>query len=161
MLAQMFKDLLGKIWKRAPKSLRRWSVRLWHPRFAVTAGGVVTDNRGRVLLLKHRFRPGSGWGVPGGFLESGEHPEDALRRELLEEVGMEITNLKLVATKTFRKPKQVEIIFSCQAVSDPETLNFEIQTAGWFAPDALPPELPKSQAELIKRVLNDGATPHI
>src|SRR4051812_40029990 len=142
----MFKDFLGAIWKRAPKSLRRWGVRLWHPRFAVTAGGVITDDRGRVLLLKHRFRPGSGWGVPGGFLEKGEEAADALRRELREEIGMEITNLKLVTTNTFRKPKQVEIIFLCQAVNDAEEFNYEIQTAAWFAPDALPPELSKSQA---------------
>ena len=56
--------------------------RLAHPRFAVTAGAVITDARGRVLLLKHRFRPGAGWGMPGGFLERGEQPDAALRREL-------------------------------------------------------------------------------
>jgi 8-oxo-dGTP diphosphatase len=155
----MLKDLLGAIWRRAPKSLRRRTVRLSHPRFAVTAGAVITDARGRVLLLKHRFRPGLGWGIPGGFLETGEQPEEALRRELREEIGLEVEKLKVFTTRAFRKPKQVEIVFSCQTVGDPDQLSFEIQKAAWFSPDELPKELPNDQAQLIKRALNDGAGP--
>ena len=88
----MLKKLLGALWLRAPKSLRRWGVRLVEPRFTVTAGAVVQDEEGRVLLLHHRYRAGSGWGIPGGFLEKGEQPEEALRRELREEVGLEVDN---------------------------------------------------------------------
>src|SRR6185503_13165189 len=114
----MLHDLLGTIWRLVPKGLRRWSVRMSHPRFAVTAGAVVTDKRGRVLLLKHRFRPGSGWGMPGGFIEEGEQPEAALRRELREEIGLEIEEPKLLTVRAFKEPKQVEIVFSCQAAGD-------------------------------------------
>ena len=153
----MLNDLLGAIWRRMPSTVRRWTVRLSHPRFAVTAGAVVTDSRGRVLLLKHRFRPGSGWGMPGGFMEQGEQPAEAVQRELREEVGLEVENLKLVTTRAFKTVKQVEIVFSCQAVGDPDQLNFEIKKAAWFLPDDLPAELPKDQARLIKRALNDGA----
>lgn len=153
----MLKDLLGAIWRRAPKSLRRWTVRLSHPRFAVTAGAVVIDARGRVLLLKHRFRPGTGWGMPGGFLEAGEQAEEALRRELREEVGLEVEKLKIFTTRTFKRPKQVEIIFITRAIGEPDQLSFEIQKSGWFSPDDLPKELPADQAKLINRALNDGA----
>ncbi len=155
----MFNDLLGSIWRRLPKRLRRWSMRLSHPRFGVTVGAVITDSRGRVLLLKHRFRPGSGWGVPGGFLENGEHLDEALRRELREEVGLEVENVRLFTAHSFKKSKQVEIIFSCQAVGAAQALSFEIQKVAWFFPGELPPELPEAQALLIKRLLNDGATP--
>lgn len=155
----MLKDLLGAIWRRAPRSLRRWTVRLSHPRFAVTAGAVITDERGRVLLLKHRFRPGTGWGMPGGFMETGEQPEEALRRELREEVGLEVEKVKLLATRAFQKPRQVELVFTARAIGDPEQLNYEIQKAAWFLPDELPKELPGDQAQLIKRALNDGARP--
>ncbi len=156
---RMLTDILGAIWRGAPKAVRRWTMRVWHPRFAVTTGAVITDRKGRVLLLKHRFRPGSGWGVPGGFLEKGEQPEAALRRELREEIGLEVEQLQLFTTHAFKKPKQVEIIFCCRAVGEPEELNFEIQKAAWFLPAELPAELPESQARLIKRVLSDGATP--
>ena len=155
----MLNDLLGAIWRRAPRALRRWTVRLSHPRFAVTAGAVVTDARGRVLLLKHRFRPGAGWGLPGGFIEQGEQPEEALRRELREEIGLEVEQLKLFTTRAFTRPKQVEIVFLARAIGDTDQLSFEIQKAAWFAPGEFPEALPPDQVELIKRALVDGARP--
>jgi len=155
----MLNDLLGAIWRRTPKSVRRWTMRLSHPRFAVTVGAVVTDARGLVLLLKHRFRPGAGWGMPGGFMETGEQPEDALRRELREEIELEIERVKLFTVRAFKKPRQVEIVFRCQAIGNPEQLSFEIQKAGWFSLAELPPELSKDQVQLIRRALSDGATP--
>ena len=139
--------------------MRRWTVRLSHPRFAVTAGAVITDARGRVLLLKHRFRPGTGWGMPGGFMEAGEQPEEALRRELREEVGLEIEKLELFTTRAFHRPRQVEIVFTARALGDPDQLSFEVQKTAWFSPGELPEELPKDQAQLIRRTLNDGARP--
>ena len=155
----MLNDLLGAVWRRAPKALRRWTVRLAHPRFAVTAGAVITDARGRVLLLKHRFRPGAGWGMPGGFLERGEQPDAALRRELREEIGLEVVQLKLFTVRSFKKLKQVEIIFLAKAVGETAQLNYEIEKAAWFFPEEFPDGLPKDQAKLIKRALADGARP--
>ena len=155
----MLNELLAAIWRRTPKSLRRWTVRLAHPRFTVTAGAVVTDDRGRVLLLKHRFRPGAGWGMPGGFLERGEQPEAALRRELREEIGLEVEQLELFTVRSFKKTKQVEIIFRAKALGVTEQLSFEIQKAAWFFSEEFPEGLPKDQAKLIKRALVDGARP--
>jgi 8-oxo-dGTP diphosphatase len=151
-------NLLGAIWRRAPRRLRRWTVRLSHPRFAITAGAIVTDARGYVLLLKHRFRPGTPWGLPGGFIKKGEQPEAALRRELLEEIGLEVEKLTVFTTRTFRVPMQVEIVFCCRAIGDAHQFNYEIQRAAWFSPRELPEDLPKDQAQLIKRALNDGAS---
>ena len=153
----MLNDLLGAIWHRLPKRLRQWSMRLSHPQFSVTAGAVITDNRGRVLLLKHRFRPGTGWGMPGGFMAEGEQPEATLRRELLEEVGLEVENVELFTTRAFEVPRQVEILFTARAIGETNQLNFEIQKAAWFFLNELPAELPKDQAQLIKRALGDGA----
>jgi 8-oxo-dGTP diphosphatase len=157
----MLNDLLGAIWRRAPKALRRWTVRFSHPRFAVTAGAIITDGHGRVLLLKHRFRPGSGWGLPGGFIEKGEQPEDALRRELREEIGLEVAELKLFTVRTFKTPKQVEIVFmgqAMQAMGSLDELSVEIKEARWLLPSEFPPELPRDQTDLINRALNDGAS---
>ena len=155
----MFKDLLGTIWRRVPKKLRHWTLGATNPRFAVTAGAVITDSQGRVLLLKHRFRPGTGWGMPGGYLKKGEQPEVALKRELREEASLEVDQIELFTIRTYRKPLQLEIIFRCRAVGDTNQLNYEIQKAEWFALDKLPNELPKDQIELIKRAFNDGARP--
>ena len=63
--------------------MRRWTMRLAHTRFTVTAGAVIFNDKREVLLLKHRFRAGSGWGLPGGFMEHGEQPIDAATRPRL------------------------------------------------------------------------------
>jgi len=135
-------------------------VRFTQPRFTVTAGAIITNSEGRVLLLHHRFRPGSGWGIPGGFIKRGEQPDQAIRRELREEVGLEVKDLSLFKTRAFRKSRQVEIVFRCQALGETEQLSFEIKRLGWFDPRELPNELPRDQAALIKLAVADGAKMH-
>ena len=90
-------------------------------------------------------------------MQEGEQPEEALRRELREEVGLEVEKLELLTTRAFKVPRQVEIVFTAQAIGDTNELNFEIQKAAWFFPDELPRELPKDQAQIIIRALSDGA----
>lgn len=157
----MWKSLLSSVWRRTPRRLRRLGVRLTQSRFTVTGGAVVTDARGRVLLLKHVFRSGSGWGVPGGFLEPGEQPEEGIRRELREEAGLEVAEVWIVAARAFRRPQQVEILFRARAVDagDAHAASVEVRRAEWFAPDELPPELPADQHRLIKRALESGTPP--
>lgn len=59
---------------------------------------VTRDDRGRVLLVRQRGGPFKGaWLLPGGGLEPGESFEEALRRELREETGLELTSCREVA----------------------------------------------------------------
>ena len=153
----MLEDLTGKVWRLLPARFRRWSMRATHTRFTVTAGAIVFNDAGQVLLLKHRFRAGSGWGLPGGFLESGEHPIDALRRELREEIGFEIQHAKIFAARSFRNPPQVEVLFRCRGNGSPQPRNMEVKLAEWFSLDALPEGLPKDQRLFVERAAADGA----
>jgi ADP-ribose pyrophosphatase YjhB (NUDIX family) len=106
-----------------------------------------------VLLLKHVFRAGSGWGIPGGFIERGEQPEAAIRRELREEIGLEIETPELAFVRTLRQPAQVEIIFRCRPRGTTGAHSLEIRQAEWFAPDQLPEEASRDQRALINRAL--------
>ncbi|HEX8142139.1 MAG TPA: NUDIX domain-containing protein [Pyrinomonadaceae bacterium] len=153
----MLKKLLGALWRGAPKSLRRWGVRLVEPRFTVTAGAVVLDEEGRVLLLEHVFRAGSGWGIPGGFIERSEQPEEAVRRELREEIGLELERAELVFVRTLKRPGQVEIIFLCRARGPLGSQSMEIKRAQWFALNALPEALSRDQRRIIERALHEAA----
>ena len=152
----MLKGLLGALFRLTPKPARRLFSRVTNVRFAVTAGAVVTDDEGRVLLLKHVFRSGSGWGVPGGFIKAGEQPEDALRRELREEVGLELADARIAFVRTLRT-KQIEIIFRARANGVAKPQSVEVESAAWFSLQALPEGLSEDQHRLIDRALGDGA----
>ena len=131
-------------------------MRVAHTRFTVTAGAVIFNDKGEVLLLKHRFRAGSGWGLPGGFMEKGEQPIDALRRELREEIGLELDDVKVFAARSFKKPKQVEVLFRARANAQVQSRTVEVERAEWFAIDALPEGLPRDQRVYIERAAKTG-----
>lgn len=63
------------------------------------AGVIVTDpSRGTLMIRRHRFLSDEwGWEVPGGMIEAGESPEDAARRECVEESGWEPSTLRLLS----------------------------------------------------------------
>ncbi|MEP7339500.1 MAG: NUDIX domain-containing protein [Acidobacteriota bacterium] len=149
----MLVELAGKLWRRLPKQVRRWGVRLKESSFTVTAGAVILDERGRVLLLRHRFRPGSGWGIPGGFLKPGEQPDEAIRRELREEIGLEVETVEFALIRTLQAYNQVEIIFRCRPQSEFSPQNYEVSRAEWFVPDSLPQGLTDDQRALINRAV--------
>jgi ADP-ribose pyrophosphatase YjhB (NUDIX family) len=153
----MLNDLLATIWKGMPKTWRRWSMRFSNARFTVTSGAVIVDQRGRVLLLKHRFRPGSGWGIPGGFIAAGEQPEEAVKRELREEVGLELKSIRVCSVRTLSKAQQVEILFLCRPEGEARPQSAEVKTAEWFSLDGLPQELSPDQESLVRSALIDGA----
>jgi 8-oxo-dGTP diphosphatase len=147
MLVRVF----GKVWKTMPKRARHWVTRLSQASFTVSAAAVVTNEAGEVLLLNHLLRPASGWGLPGGFINAGEQPDDAVRREIREETGLELRNIRLVRVRTLRR--HIEIIFAAQAAGEPRVMSREIIELGWFAVDKMPPDLALDQQFIVKEAL--------
>ncbi|MFE2578795.1 NUDIX domain-containing protein [Streptomyces sp. NPDC059378] len=60
----------------------------------VAADVLLRDPDGRVLLVNPTYKPG--WDLPGGMAEANEPPEDAVRRELIEELGLHVNLLGLL-----------------------------------------------------------------
>ncbi len=67
------------------------------PRYQVVAGALMSPE-GKVLLVKRPLHKKHGglWEFPGGKVEQGETPEDALKRELKEELNLEINSPKFL-----------------------------------------------------------------
>jgi ADP-ribose pyrophosphatase YjhB (NUDIX family) len=76
--------IVGRIWRKLPASVRMKIVRVTQKKFTASVAAIVQNEKGEVLLLDHVLRPASGWGIPGGFLDFGEQPIDAVKRELRE-----------------------------------------------------------------------------
>jgi 8-oxo-dGTP diphosphatase len=150
----VFTKVFSSIFRFLPGAFRRKIARFAQPRFTVTAGAFVFDDQGRILLLEHEFRPDSRWGIPGGFLNKREQPEEAMRRELREEVALEVDDVQFLFARTLARPRQVEIHFACTTKGNPTPSSFEIRKAGWFAPDDLPDDLSQDQRRMIKRAID-------
>lgn len=66
---------------------------------AAAVGGVIADGQGRIVVLIRAEDPGKGqWDLPGGFVDPGETAEEALRREVREEVGLEVTAMRYLGS---------------------------------------------------------------
>jgi len=150
---EMFWNFIGVIWRWLPAIMRRHLSRIGQRRFTVTVAAMLFDDNERILLLEHVFRADEGWGVPGGFINKAENPEAALRRELREEIGIEIDDVRMILSRTLGTLRQVEIYFRARVIGDPKPSSFEIKSAQWFALDQLPPDLSSDQRRLIERAL--------
>jgi 8-oxo-dGTP diphosphatase len=78
---------------------------------------------GRVLLI-HRRNPPHGWALPGGFVEYGESVEEAVRREMKEETGLDLQNLRQF--RVYSDPTRdqrghvVSVVFTARGAGRPE-----------------------------------------
>jgi nucleoside triphosphatase len=107
---------------------------------------LVWNEAGELLFC--RMDPNRGvfpgeWGFPGGGIMPGERMEDALRREVREELGIEITNIKPAFFKDATYPKllpngetqltyMIFLVFHCQAVGGDIRLNEEFTEYRWL-----------------------------
>ncbi len=115
---------------------------------------VRVTREGRILLARApRFAPGM-YSVLAGFVEAGETLEQALRREVAEEVGIQIQNLRYFASQSWPFPHSLMIAFTAEyAAGEVRVDGRELLDAGWFAPDALP-GLPSSMS-MAWRLIQD------
>ena len=147
----MLQNLVGKIWRKLPQSARFHIIRRTQKKFTVSVGVVIFDECERVLLLDHVLRPKSGWGIPGGFINKNEQPEQAVHREIREETGLELKNVKLWRIET--KKLHVEMIFFAEGYGKAEVKSREIKEAKWFESNNLPKDLPNVQKHIINEIL--------
>jgi len=82
------------------------------PRHSVSVAGVITDGTGRALLVQRRDN--QHWEPPGGILELEESIHDGLRREVLEETGLEIEPVVLTGVYKNMPRGIIALVFHCR-----------------------------------------------
>ncbi len=118
---------------------------------------VVKDDK--LLLVRSRGLPPGMYSVIAGFVEPGETLEACVKRELQEEVGIEVTNISYFGNQPWPFPDSLMIAFTAQYAAGKITIDHEeIVDAGWFGASELPDIPPKG---IIARQLVDWFVDYI
>jgi NAD+ diphosphatase len=112
-----------------------------HPR--VSPAVIMAVIRDRRLLLAHAQRfPAKFYSVLAGFAEPGETLEECVQREVFEEVGVQVKNIRYFGSQPWPFPDSLMVAFTAEYAGGEIRVNpEEITDAGWFAADELP-EIP-------------------
>lgn len=121
------------------------------PRNPYPTVDVVIETAGGIVLIERAHEP-TGWALPGGFIDYGEPPADAARREVKEETGLdvELTDLLFVYGAPDRDPRQhnLSIVYVGRADGEPSGGD-DAARAEVFALDALPSPLCFDHAQIL------------
>jgi 8-oxo-dGTP diphosphatase len=100
------------------------------PAIPASAGALIFDRGGRLLILKPTYK--SGWSIPGGVMEAdGETPWDACRREVREECGLEVRGGRLACVDFHPgrpgHPGGIRFLFDCGAADEADLAAIALQ----------------------------------
>ena len=141
-------------YKRLPQAARNLLIRAGTPSFHVGSICVVERADGHLLLVRQSYRR-DGWGFPGGLLQRREDPADAARRELREELGIDVELVGLPVVVIDSPMRRIDVVYNARLAdgsAQPEAgaRSPEIADARWFPPAELPELLPEATAALIQ-----------
>ncbi len=106
------------------------------------------------ILLGHR-RDIDWWNLPGGGMEAGETVDEALRREVREETGLEVEIEQLVGVYSKPQKQEVVLTFRCRVIGGTLQATEEIRENRYFTPEAVPTNtLPKHRQRIEDALLN-------
>ncbi len=111
--------------------------RFVQPKYSVGVVGIVWNNH-QVLLVEHVFHPQLPWGLPGGWIGFNESPQQAVTRELKEELGLNVTKTDLILLEK-TKYHHLDIAFICQTSNDIQGISSELMGYRWFNFEEIPP----------------------
>jgi ADP-ribose pyrophosphatase YjhB (NUDIX family) len=120
------------------------------PLFQVFAAAVILDPNKKVLLVKSTYQRFHPWGLPGGSLEYGEQPEEAVLREVWEETGLTVCIERFLLVRSWL-PDRVGMYYLCRITDGTFHPTDEVSEFDYFAIDNLPDVRP-IDVDVIKRL---------
>ncbi len=131
---------LLRLFRRLPNHLRLAAVHALSPSYTVGAMCVIHRDDGALLLVRHSYRPR--WAIPGGLCRPREEVADGARREVREEVGLDVELLGEPAVVVDPYERRVDVVFAARprdgTAHAAASASAEIVESRWFAPDELP-----------------------
>ena len=131
-----------------------------------TVGALILDEVGRLLMIQtHKWS--DLWGIPGGKIEWGETSEEALRRELREETGLEVSDIDFVmvqdcvrSSEFYRDEHFLLLNYLCRSRGGEPKLNEEAQAYRWTTVgEAFRLPLNQPTRRLLEQSIADGRLP--
>ena len=104
----------------------------------------AVECRGRVLLVRRDAEPGRGrWDIPGGFMQEGETAEQAVRREVREETGLELEQVRLAMTDINHTAEGtvLDLLFEVEGFRGEPAAGSDAAALAWFPLGQLPADL--------------------
>lgn len=147
------KSLLIKVWKllSLPKGVQLRVMRILENKFLVGVTGVIFNDKNEVLLFKHTYRQHP-WSLPGGYLKAGEHPAEALEREIKEESHLVASVDETLKTRTDRTGARLDLCYVGVYIGGEFSPSHEVSAYGFFSQDTMP-LLRSNQVILIAEAL--------
>jgi 8-oxo-dGTP diphosphatase len=144
------KKVLLQVWRLLPVWLQLRLSRIIRPLFQVFAAAVIFDQHKNIFLVKSTYQRFHPWGLPGGSLEYGEHPEEAVIREIWEETGLNVCIEKLLLVNSWL-PDRVGLYYLCRITDGTFHPSDEVSEFDYFSLDNLP-DVRSLDRDLIKRL---------
>jgi len=110
----------------------------FYPRISPSIIVLIKKDDSILMSRSHHFVKGA-WGLIAGFVEVGESMEDAVHREVSEEVGIRIKNLRYFGSQFWPFPDSMMIAFTADYASGELRIDSsELESADWYRHDNLP-----------------------
>ncbi|MCH7706444.1 MAG: NUDIX domain-containing protein [Chloroflexi bacterium] len=120
--------------------------------------GVIVEMDRKLVMIKRDLEPGMGlWTFPAGFVDRGEVVEEAAKREVREETGLEVEIRELVGVYSRDGDANILVVYAGKAAGGQLQAGEEVQEAGLFDPGLLPPLAFERDDAIIQRWL-EGKT---
>ena len=143
-------NLLAKFWKSINGPLQWRLLWLLHDTFMVGVSGVILNEGGEVLLLRHRYWVLGSWGLPGGYAKKREKLEETLIREVKEETGYDVVVEELLCMNSGFNYR-IEACFAGRITGGELKIDMkEIEEARFYPLDDLPDGMMRTQQDLVK-----------
>jgi len=143
-------ELTSRVWGFFSQRIG-WEI-LWllNDKFVIGVSGLVLNEDGCVLLLRHRYWAGNLWGLPSGYMRKGETVLEAISREIMEETGLRVEVGQLLNIDSGYRLR-IGLTYLATIIGDGELIldNGEVLEANFFPFDDLPEGLIDSHREII------------